>query len=63
MTIWTENNIATLTRLWAAGATASQIASQIYGASRCAILGKARRLNLAPRKSPIPRKEQPHANR
>lgn len=48
--VWTDELIELLTTLWATGQTASRIADQIPGGfSRCAIIGKARRLGLAGR--------------
>ena len=46
---WTAENEAILRRLWDAGWTASQIAVEMPGTTRNAIVGKARRLNLATR--------------
>ena len=43
---WTEERVELLTRMWAEGYSARQIASQIPGATRSAIIGKAHRLNL-----------------
>jgi GcrA cell cycle regulator len=44
--IWTEENIELLKKLWADGLSASQIKSEIPGASRNAVMGKIHRLNL-----------------
>ena len=46
---WTEERIASLTKMWEGGATASQIAEELGGVSRNAVIGKAHRLgkNLA----------------
>ena len=44
---WTEERIEVLTKLWAEGLSASQIAAELGGgASRNAVLGKAHRLGL-----------------
>ncbi len=44
---WNAEQIAELTRLWQdRSLSAGQIGRQMGGASRCSILGKARRLNL-----------------
>ncbi|TCD04292.1 GcrA cell cycle regulator [Erythrobacteraceae bacterium CFH 75059] len=50
---WTEERIALLKRLWEGGATASQIAEELTGVSRNAVIGKAHRLGLKPRPSPV----------
>jgi GcrA cell cycle regulator len=50
---WTEERIATLTRMWEGGQTASQIAEELGGISRNAVIGKAHRLGLKPRPSPV----------
>lgn len=44
--MWTEERIATLKRLRLAGFSARQIAGQLGGVSRSAVLGKANRLGL-----------------
>jgi len=50
---WTENHVRTLKLLWQRGDSAREIALHIDGASRDAVIGKARRLGLARRPSPI----------
>ena len=50
---WTEERIETLRRLWEEGQTASQIAQAIGGISRNAVIGKAHRLGLQSRPSPV----------
>ena len=50
---WTEDRIATLTKLWEGGATASRIAEELGGVSRNAVIGKAHRLGLKARPSPV----------
>jgi GcrA cell cycle regulator len=50
---WTEERIATLTKMWEGGATASQIAEELGGVSRNAVIGKAHRLGLKARPSPV----------
>lgn len=50
---WTEERIATLTKMWEGGATASQIAELLGGVSRNAVIGKAHRLGLKSRPSPV----------
>ena len=46
---WNEENTKKLRDLWKKGFTASQIAAQISGKSRNAIIGRAHRLNLESR--------------
>ena len=55
---WTEERIATLTKMWESGSTASQIADELGGVSRNAVIGKAHRLGLKSRPSPVKAKEQ-----
>ncbi|WP_033922196.1 GcrA family cell cycle regulator [Sphingomonas sp. 37zxx] len=50
---WTEERISTLTKMWESGSTASQIAEELGGVSRNAVIGKAHRLGLKPRPSPV----------
>ena len=50
---WTDERIATLTKMWESGATASQIADELGGVSRNAVIGKAHRLGLKSRQSPV----------
>src|SRR5215212_7647004 len=50
---WTEERIERLKRMWADGATASQIAEDLGGVSRNAVIGKAHRLGLEQRPSPV----------
>ena len=50
---WTEERIATLKELWESGATASKIAEALGGVSRNAVIGKAHRLGLKARPSPV----------
>ena len=49
---WTEERIEELTRLWEAGRSASQI-GKVLGMSKNAVIGKAHRLKLPARPSPI----------
>ena len=55
---WTEDRIATLTKMWEGGATASQIADELGGVSRNAVIGKAHRLGLKSRPSPVKANEK-----
>src|SRR5574338_264554 len=50
---WTEERIERLKSMWAEGATASQIADELGGVSRNAVIGKANRLGLEARPSPV----------
>ncbi len=50
---WTEERIDHLKQLWEKGLTASQIAEQLGGVSRNAVIGKAHRLGLKSRPSPV----------
>ncbi|TAK17637.1 MAG: GcrA cell cycle regulator, partial [Rhizorhabdus sp.] len=50
---WTEERIDQLKRLWGQGMTASQIADDLGGVSRNAVIGKAHRLGLEARPSPV----------
>jgi GcrA cell cycle regulator len=52
---WTEQRIEMLRRLWGQGQTASQIATALGGVTRNAVIGKAHRLGLTGRPSPIKR--------
>ncbi|MDJ0611877.1 MAG: GcrA family cell cycle regulator [Kiloniellales bacterium] len=49
---WTPERIEELTKLWDAGYTASHI-GKLLGVSKNAVVGKAHRLKLASRPSPI----------
>ena len=50
---WTDERIDRLTTMWEGGATASQIADELGGVSRNAVIGKAHRLGLKARPSPV----------
>src|SRR5262245_41057642 len=50
---WTEERIDRLKTMWTKGATASQIAEELGGVSRKAVIGKAHRLGLESRPSPV----------
>jgi GcrA cell cycle regulator len=50
---WTDERISLLKQLWGQGMTASQIAERLGGVSRNAVIGKAHRLGLSSRPSPI----------
>ena len=50
---WTDERIEQLKTLWQQGRTASQIADEMGGVSRNAVIGKAHRLGLKSRPSPV----------
>ena len=50
---WTDDRIDQLKTMWEAGQTASQIAEALGGVSRNAVIGKAHRLELQARPSPV----------
>ncbi|RNJ63636.1 MAG: GcrA cell cycle regulator [Porphyrobacter sp. IPPAS B-1204] len=50
---WTDERIATLRKMWEGGSTASEIAAELGGVSRNAVIGKAHRLGLKARPSPV----------
>jgi GcrA cell cycle regulator len=50
---WTDERIEQLKKLWENGMTASQIADELGGVSRNAVIGKAHRLGLQSRPSPV----------
>ena len=59
---WTEERIDRLKSMWAEGATASEIAEKLGGVSRNAVIGKAHRLGLEARPSPVkPGEEKEHS--
>jgi GcrA cell cycle regulator len=50
---WTDERIERLRTMWEKGMTASQIAEDLGGVSRNAVIGKAHRLGLQSRPSPV----------
>jgi GcrA cell cycle regulator len=50
---WTDERIERLKEMWTRGMTASQIADELGGVSRNAVIGKAHRLGLQSRPSPV----------
>ncbi|WP_333571156.1 GcrA family cell cycle regulator [Sphingomonas sp.] len=50
---WTDERIETLKKMWDSGLTATQIAEELGGVSRNAVIGKAHRLGLPSRPSPV----------
>ena len=56
---WTDERIDRLKSMWEKGMTASQIADDLGGVSRNAVIGKAHRLGLQSRPSPVKPNEIP----
>ncbi|MDP9128510.1 MAG: GcrA family cell cycle regulator [Pseudomonadota bacterium] len=54
---WTEQKIQMLKDMWGNGYSASEIAKRLGGMTRNAVIGKAHRLKLSSRPSPIRRDE------
>lgn len=57
---WTDERIDLLRTLWTEGLSASQIADRLGGVTRNAVIGKAHRLGLSGRPSPV-KAERPAA--
>jgi GcrA cell cycle regulator len=62
---WTDERVETLKKLWADGLSASQIAAELGGITRNAVIGKVHRLGLSGRaktpSSSLPRPRKPRA--
>ena len=64
---WNDERVETLKRLWAEGLSASQIATELGGITRNAVIGKVHRLGLSGRAktpttaNPRPRKARAHS--
>lgn len=56
---WTDERIDQLKTMWEKGMTASQIAEELGGVSRNAVIGKAHRLGLQSRPSPVKANDAP----
>ena len=56
---WTNDRVDTLKGLWSKGYTARQIAERLGGVTRNAVIGKAHRMGLSSRPSPIRRTQAP----
>ena len=62
---WTDERVETLKKLWTDGLSASQIAAELGGITRNAVIGKVHRLGLSGRAkspssaAPRPRKAAP----
>lgn len=50
---WTDDRVKLLKQLWGEGKTAAEIAKELGGVTRNAVIGKAHRLKLSSRLSPI----------
>jgi GcrA cell cycle regulator len=63
---WTDERVESLKKLWADGLSASQIAAELGGITRNAVIGKVHRLGLSGRaKSPssgVPRARKPRSS-
>jgi GcrA cell cycle regulator len=51
---WTDERVETLKRMWNEGQSASQIAKELGGVTRNAVIGKVHRLGLSNRVGPAP---------
>lgn len=63
---WTDERVELLKRLWAEGLSASQIASELGGVTRNAVIGKVHRLSLSGRAKAgggVPRARRPRVQR
>jgi GcrA cell cycle regulator len=61
---WTDERVETLKKLWADGLSASQIAAELGGITRNAVIGKVHRLGLSGRaKSPSSAAPRPRKTR
>src|SRR5260221_129680 len=65
---WTDERVETLKKLWTEGLSASQIAAELGGITRNAVIGKVHRLGLSGRakspasSAPRPRKARTHTH-
>ena len=50
--MWTDERVEMLKKLWAEGLSASQVAKQLGGVTRNAVIGKVHRLGLSGRSTP-----------
>src|SRR5215468_3309507 len=62
---WTDERVELLRKLWSDGLSASQIAAELGGITRNAVIGKVHRLGLSGRakapSSAVPRQRKPRA--
>src|ERR1700761_6985778 len=49
---WSDERIEALTKMWREGLSASQVARQLGGVSRSAVIGKVHRLGISGRDTP-----------
>lgn len=56
---WTDERVELLKKLWAEGLSASQIAGQLGGVTRNAVIGKVHRLSLSGRAKPASSNPRP----
>ena len=56
---WTDERVETLKRMWAEGQSASQIAKELGGVTRNAVIGKVHRLGLSNRNDEAPEAAAP----
>ena len=56
---WTDERVALLKKLWVEGKTAAEIADTLGNVTRNAVIGKAHRLKLSNRVSPIQQNKKP----
>ncbi|MAM95028.1 MAG: GcrA cell cycle regulator [Parvibaculum sp.] len=62
--MWTDERVELLKKLWAEGLSASQVAKQLGGVTRNAVIGKVHRLGLSGRAMPSrPARTRPQAPR
>jgi GcrA cell cycle regulator len=55
---WTDERVETLKKMWAEGQSASQIAKELGGVTRNAVIGKVHRLGLSNRVGPAATEEE-----
>ena len=56
---WTNDRVELLKKLWGEGKTAAEIAKTLGDVTRNAVIGKAHRLKLSARVSPIQQNKKP----
>ena len=59
---WTDERVDILKKLWGEGRTAAEIAKELGGVTRNAVIGKAHRLKLSGRASPLQKAVKKPAN-
>jgi GcrA cell cycle regulator len=58
---WTDERVETLKTMWSEGKSASQIAKELGGVTRNAVIGKVHRLGLSNRVGGVDRPDEEHA--